>query len=242
MNLLLLEEEDFLASGEVRVSGRRHRQLRDVIKAVPGKRCRAGILDGMRGHAEVLRCEEDFTLLCFTEEDPPPPPLPVTLVIALPRPQTYTKVLNCAVEMGVKRIDFINSYKVEKSFWQGSRLAEEYVQNELRLALEQAADTVMPQVHFHPRFKPFVEDELPDISPGAARIAGIPGAAEVPERFSDSPVILAVGPEGGFTDYENGFLLEHGFTGVTLGPHILRTEFAVAALLARLSIRNFRHG
>ena len=239
MNLLLLEKEELSASGEVRVSGRRHRQLRDVIKVRPGKLCRAGILGGMRGHAEVLSCEEDFTLLRFTEEDPPPPPLPMTLVIALPRPQTYTKVLNCAVEMGVKRIDFINSYKVEKSFWQGSRLAEEYVQNELRLALEQAGDTVMPQVHFHPRFKSFVEDELPKISPGAARIAGIPGAAEVPEHFSGSPVILAVGPEGGFTDYENAFLLGHGFVGVTLGPHILRTEFAVAALLARLSIRKF---
>ena len=46
-----------------------------------------------------------------------------------------------------------------------------------------------------------------------------------------------VGPEGGFTDYENNFLLEHGFQGVTLGPHILRTEFAVASLLTRLSIR-----
>ena len=238
MNLLLLEKEDFLTSGEVRISGRRHRQLRDVIKVTPGKRCRAGLLGGMRGHAEVLACEEDFTVLRFTEEDPPPPPLPVTLVIALPRPQTYTKVLNCAVEMGVKRIDFINSFKVEKSFWQGSRLAEEYIGNELRRALEQAADTVMPQIFFHPRFKPFVEDELPEISPGAVRIAGIPGAAEVPEHFSGNPVVLAVGPEGGFTDYENGFLLEHGFTGVGLGPHILRTEFAVAALLARLSIRN----
>ena len=239
MNLLLLEEKDFLPSGEARISGRRHRQLKDVIKAVPGKRCRAGILGGMRGHAEIIACEEDSSLLRFTEEDPPPPPLPVTLLIALPRPQTYTKVLNCAVEMGVKRIDFINSFKVEKSFWQGSRLSEAYLENELRLALEQAADTVLPQVFFHPRFKPFIEDELPGISPGASRIAGIPGAQEVPERFAGAPVILAVGPEGGFTDYENGFLLEHGFCGVGLGPHILRTEFAVAALLARLSIRNF---
>ena len=130
MNLLLLEEKDFLPSGEARISGRRHRQLKDVIKAVPGKRCRAGILGGMRGHAEIIACEEDSSLLRFTEEDPPPPPLPVTLLIALPRPQTYTKVLNCAVEMGVKRIDFINSFKVEKSFWQGSRLSEAYLENE----------------------------------------------------------------------------------------------------------------
>ena len=237
MNLLLLDEQDFISSDVVRVSGRRHDQLRNVIKVHPGKLCRAGVLGGMRGHAEVLSCDEKETLLRFTAEDAPPPPLPVTLLIALPRPQTYTKVLNCAVEMGVKRIDFINSFKVEKSFWQGSRLKEEYIENELRLALEQCADTILPEIHFHTRFKPFIEDELPEISPGAARIAGIPGADSVPEDFAGKPVLLAVGPEGGFTDYENEFLLANGFTGVGLGPHILRTEFAVAALLARLSVR-----
>ena len=237
MNLLLLEDQDFISEAVARVSGRRHRQLRTVIKAVPGKLCRAGVLGGMRGHAEVLDITEEAATLRFIPEDAPPPPLPVTLLVALPRPQTYTKVLNCAVEMGVKRIDFINSFKVEKSYWQGSRLQQEYIDNELRLALEQCADTVMPEIHFHQRFKPFIEDELPEISPGALRIAGIPGAEAVPEYFAGQPVILAVGPEGGFTDYENEFMLSHGFTGVGLGPHILRTEFAVASLLARLSVR-----
>lgn len=237
MNLLLLEKQDFISDDVVCVSGRRHDQLRTVIKVQPGKLCRAGILGGMRGRAEVLSCSDTETRLRFTAEDAPPPPLPVTLLIALPRPQTYTKVLNCAVEMGVKRIDFINSFKVEKSFWQGSRLKKEYIDNELRLALEQCADTILPEIYFHPRFKPFIEDELPQIAPGAARIAGIPGAESVPEDFAGSPCVLAVGPEGGFTDYENEFLLANGFTGVGLGPHILRTEFAVAALLARLSVR-----
>ena len=236
MNLLLLKAEDFISPGIAQVTGRRHQQLRTVIKVHPGKLCRAGILGGMRGHAEVLEINEEKVLLKFSEQDAPPPPLPVTLLIALPRPQTYTKVLNCAVEMGVKRIDFINSFKVEKSYWQGSRLQKEYIENELLLALEQCADTIMPEIHFHPRFKPFIEDELPEIAPGADRIAGIPGASAVPEHYAGRPVLLAVGPEGGFTDYENRFLSDHGFTGVGLGPHILRTEFAVAALLARLSV------
>lgn len=236
MNLLLLKQEDFIAADIARVEGRRHCQLRDVIKAIPGKVCRAGILNGMRGKAEVLECGKDHTLLRYFDTDAPPPPLPVKLLIALPRPQTYTKVLNCAVEMGVKEIHFINSFKVEKSYWSGSRLAEEYINNELTLALEQACDTVMPKISFHPRFKVFMEDELPEIAGNDQKIAGIPGGSAYPETFAGRPVTLAVGPEGGFTDYENEFLLQSGFTGVTLGPHILRTEFAVSALLARLSI------
>ena len=58
MNLLLLEEQDFISSDVVRISGRRHQQLHTVIKAQPGKLCRAGVLGGMRGHAEVLEITE----------------------------------------------------------------------------------------------------------------------------------------------------------------------------------------
>ena len=237
MNLLLLKQNDFIAPGRVEISDRRFLQLRDIIKLEEGKTFRAGVIGGLTGNATVAEFTGEKAVLDVELTTPPPEKSGITLVCALPRPQTYTKVLNCAVEMGVKRIDFINSFKVEKSFLQGSRLKEEYIENELRLALEQCADTILPEIHFHPRFKPFIEDELPEISPGAARIAGIPGADSVPEDFAGKPVLLAVGPEGGFTDYENEFLLANGFTGVGLGPHILRTEFAVAALLARLSVR-----
>ena len=35
MNLLLLDESDYIAPGLVRIAGRRHRQLLEVIKAEP---------------------------------------------------------------------------------------------------------------------------------------------------------------------------------------------------------------
>jgi RsmE family RNA methyltransferase len=45
-------------------------------------------------------------------------------------------------------------------------------------------------------------------------------------------VLLAVGPEGGWTTYETGQLEAHGFTGVQLGARTLRTDTACIALLA----------
>ena len=42
---------------------------------------------------------------------------------------------------------------------------------------------------------------------------------------------LIVGPEGGFTDYEVGCLQEMGLHLLSLGDRVLRTEFALAALL-----------
>ena len=48
-----------------------------------------------------------------------------------------------------------------------------------------------------------------------------------------SPV-LAVGPEGGWTDEEVARLEEKGFVRMSLGPRILRTDTALIALISRL--------
>ncbi len=52
-------------------------------------------------------------------------------------------------------------------------------------------------------------------------------------------VALLVGPEGGITDLEVEFCIQQGFTGLTLGPRILRTE---TAALAALSVFQFQWG
>jgi hypothetical protein len=47
-------------------------------------------------------------------------------------------------------------------------------------------------------------------------------------------LVIAVGPEGGFTDAEEGLLREAGAVAVSLGPHILRIETAAESALAVL--------
>ena len=51
----------------------------------------------------------------------------------------------------------------------------------------------------------------------------------------DRPVSLWIGPEGGFTQDEAQQLLQRGATALSLGPHILRTPLALAAMLARVT-------
>ena len=237
MNLLLFEPEDFMADGTAVVSGRRLRQLCEVIKAAPGKLCKAGILGGKVGRAELLSIDTEQARLRFAAESEPPPPLPVTLLCALPRPLTFAKVIHSAVTCGVKKLHFFHSAKVEKSYWQSSKLAPEAIRQEVILALEQCADTVMPEIFFHRRFRAFVEDEVPKLCPdGALRLFGSPGAADaVPFGAArSSHVVSAVGPEGGFNDFEEGMLAGAGFRAVTLGRRILRSEFAVNSLLTLL--------
>ena len=237
MNLLLFEPEELMTDGTAVVFGRRLRQLREVIKAAPGKLCKAGVLGGKIGRAELLSIDAEQARLRFAAEQDPPPPLQVTLLCALPRPLTLAKVIHSAVTCGVKKIHFFHSAKVEKSYWQSSKLAPEAIRQEVILALEQCADTVMPEMFFHRRFRAFIEDEVPELCPdGAIRVFGSPGATD-PVPFGAAKrahVVLAVGPEGGFNDFEEGMLAGAGFHAVTLGRRILRSEFAVNSLLTIL--------
>ena len=50
----------------------------------------------------------------------------------------------------------------------------------------------------------------------------------------NTPIILAIGPEGGFIAEEISSFERIGFQPVTMGERILRVETAVAALIARL--------
>ena len=164
----------------------------------------------------------------------PPPPLPVTLMLALPRPPMLRRILHTVTSMGGKRVMLCGARRVEPSFWDSRALAPEAIREQLVLGLEQACDTVLPEVRVCRRFKRCVLEELPAWAPAGRRIVAHPEAADDCPPGIDGPVTLAVGPEGGFNDFEIETLVAQGFEAVRLGSRVLRTEAAVPALLSRL--------
>ena len=76
------------------------------------------------------------------------------------------RVLAAAASFGVKRIALIHARRVEKTYWEARAMEPEAIRDKLVLGLEQARDTVLPEVELHPRFRPFVEDALPGMLPG----------------------------------------------------------------------------
>lgn len=234
MNLILLFDEDFIADRRVRLTDRRMRHVLDVHRAEVGQDLCVGLAGGMIGSGRVQRLDREALELEVVLERQPPPKLPVTLLLALPRPKVFKRVLLAATSMGVARIVLLNSFRVEKSFWKSPVLQGERLQEPLVLGLEQARDTVLPEVLLRPLFKPFVEDELPAFSGGTACLVAHPATAETCPRGVIGPVTLAIGPEGGFIPYEVEKLIACGFTPISLGERILRVETAVPALLSRL--------
>ncbi len=235
MNLILLFPNDFTEDRKrVRLEGRRLRHIQQVHRASAGDTLRVGLLGGRMGSGLVIQMNETVLEMEVVLNRDPPPPLPVTLILALPRPKVLRRVLLFASSMGVKRIILLNTWRVEKSFWKSPALQEDKMKESLILGLEQACDTVLPEVRKRPLFKPFVEDELPGIMKGTLPLVAHLGEVKPCPRNLDCSVTLAVGPEGGFIPYEIEKLMECGFQAVVLGERILRVESAVPALLSRL--------
>ncbi|NWA06708.1 16S rRNA (uracil(1498)-N(3))-methyltransferase [Pseudomonas gingeri] len=234
MNLLLLEEADFIAADQVVLRDRRLTHMQEVHRVALGDNLRVGRIGGLMGNAEVVRLEAGEAQLRVSLDQPPPAKLPLTLVLALPRPKMLRRVFQTIATMGVPKVVLVNSYRVEKSFWQTPFLDPEAIREQLVLGLEQTRDTVLPEVIIEKRFKPFVEDRLPAISAGTLGLVGHPGNYPPCPRGLDEPVTLAIGPEGGWIPYEIDLLARSGLQPVQLGERILRVETAVTALLARL--------
>lgn len=235
MNLIILNQLDLTSPHRAIICDeRRLSHIRHVQGAVIGDEFKVGLLGGNIGTGKILQINEQQLELELNLNQPPPQALRVKLVLGLPRPKMLRRILQTIATLGVKELHLINSYCVEKSYWQTPFLEAQAIHEQLLLGLEQGCDTVLPQVHLHKRFKPFVEDELPQIIAGTQALVAHPYTAEECPRAINYPLSLAVGPEGGFIAYEIELLKKIGFTPVHLGERIMRVETAVPYLLGRL--------
>ena len=237
MNLILIHADE-VRNGLVILSDRRARHLIRILRAQVGDCLRVGLVNGRLGSGTVLDISREQATLAVSFTTPPPAPSRLGLILALPRPIMLNRVLAQAASLGVKRIFLVNANRVEKSFFSASSLAPKALEERLRLGLEQGVDTIMPKIAIHPRFRPFVEDRLPELAHDfPTRFLAHPATtASLAERLAPPPaggVLLAIGPEGGWVDFEVEQFHHQGFRNFSLGPRILRVDTAVPALISR---------
>ncbi len=234
MNLVLLSPSDFVAPDHVRLEGRRLAHVKDIHRAALGDSLTVGVVNGRMGRGVVTRLDATALEMDVALAQEPPPKLPLTLILALPRPKVLNRALAAATSLGVARIVLLNAWKVEKSYWKSPRLSDENLLLQRVLGLEQARDTVLPELRLARLFRPFVEDELPPLVKDTLPLVAHPGSTESCPRGIAVPTTLAIGPEGGWVEAELQSLLACGFKVVDLGPRILRVETVMASLVGRL--------
>ncbi len=237
MNLLLFrtsevveDQKTALIEDPVRI-----KHISDVLKVQDGANLRVGIIGGKMGMGQLISLQPNEALFKLNLMQPPPPKLPMHLIVALPRPKTFRKLLWGAVTAGVASLTFVNSARTDKGYWQSPLIDPENVEKEICLALEQARDTVYPEISFYPLFRPFAEDVLPELMLGKAGYVAHPVQA-IPCPYNiTKEMIVAIGPEGGWVPFEIECFEKNNFEKITLGSRILRVEQAVQSIVARMN-------
>lgn len=240
MNLILLHPQE-LTDNHVTLTGRRAEHIRKILRSTVGDSVRVGVLGGMLGTGCIREIDGHGIVLQVNLSLQPQACPPTDLILAVPRPIMLKRVLAQAASMGVDRIFLINANRVEKSFFNSTLIRNNDFSEPLLLGLEQAIDTKLPEVSVHSRFRPFVEDLLPGLSDGCpvrllAHPEGDRNISQAAGKVSGQRAILAIGPEGGWVDFEVQRFKEQGFVSFSLGTRILRVDTAVPALLAQLNL------
>lgn len=210
---------------------RRARHVLEVLRRKPGESFDVGLVNGPKGKATLTAIADDALALSFAWQPHSPTPPALTLIVGLPRPQTARDVLRDATSLGATTLHFTRTEKSDPSYAQSTLWSSGEWRRHAMTGAEQAFATNVPIVtHGEP-----LTDVLAALTAGSTRLAldnyegGGPLGA-VP-ALTD-PVVLAVGPERGWSADDRALLRAQGFACVHLGERVLRVETACIAALS----------
>jgi 16S rRNA (uracil1498-N3)-methyltransferase len=223
---------DQIRHGRAVLAGDDARHLRQVLRAETGQRYE--ICDNRDVYlAEIEAVRKDEVSFQALEKLPvEPPPLELSLLIALTKFDRFEWAIEKATELGVAAIVPLETERSEKGLERAALKRLERWRKIARESSQQSRRARMPEVS-----DPAGLERALAI-PGANRYfldeaGGTPLLSAVPQhRASSDKVMLAVGPEGGWTDPERQLARRLGWTPVSLGPLILRAETAAIAATA----------
>lgn len=165
-------------------------------------------------------------------------PLSICLVQAIGRGERMDYAIQKATELGVSRIIPVFTERTEVRLDdQRADKRRQHWQQVVIAACEQSGRVCVPPV-----WAPLPLTELASgssIEPGLTLFldpTASTGLEDLPSPGQD-PITLVIGPEGGLSEAETALLEQRGFSGLKLGPRILRTETAGLAIMAVLQAR-----
>ena len=164
-------------------------------------------------------------------------PLRIVLLQSLARGEKMDWILQKATELGVAGVIPVESERSEVKL-DGERAGKRVAhwQSVIVAACEQSGRAIVPPVSA-PR--PLAQ-ALHALSPSGLRLLLDPQAGQALDMVGGQPgreLVLAIGPEGGWSPRDRESLRAAGFEGMRLGPRILRTETAGIAAIAVLQSR-----
>ncbi len=242
MNIIILTEKDQIEKSIYKISDDRFLHIKNILKSEANDIIEVGLLNCPIGKAEIIEIDKvqvKLRIVTLNETNNLEPR--IDIICALPRPQALKKILNTVATMGVQNLYLIRSEKVEKSYFHSRLLEKENYTKYLIEGLSQGKRTQLPNIAIHKRFKQFFEDHFPAENNKPIKLLAHTNDDVYLNRLKvkdKQHYAIAIGPEGGWNDFEIDFMVKNGFQVFKLSKNILRVETAVTAALAQLELLN----
>ena len=235
-------DPDAITPPTIRITGDLLHHLRDSLRIHPGDFLALSDGSGTRYRIEVTHVSSQAIDGCITDRqsEPPQKTSPIVLGQALIKGDKMDWIIQKATELGIATLVPIHSthsvikpnperLEHQRSRW--ARIARDAAQQSERWTIPAIADPVGLEEICREYASTSLKGILMERSSGPS-LAGISLPLD-----RQHPIVLLVGPEGGWAPDEQRLAQERGFLPLTLGPRILRAETAAIAALSILQSR-----
>ena len=223
MNILLFKNDET----SIDIKDERAEHLKKVLHLSVGDSFKAGIINGKQGIATIESIENNRLNFSFDFTEDYSELYPLTMIIAQVRPICMKRILREAVSLGVGRLILPVSELGEKSYLKSSLYTTDEYSKILIDGAMQAGFTGVSECLLARSVEHAIE-----LAGSGERLLldNVIGAKPLSSLdLRNKNVILAIGPERGWTTKERELFIESGFAPCLLGSRILRTETAAVA-------------
>ena len=226
MNIILFHEKP--ENHAISRMDERGRHIIKILHSKPGDQILMGLIDGCYGMATVTAIDDEWIYIDWDPRKESPPLYPVELVVAQVRPICMKRILRESVSLGVRKIHVCGADTAEKSYAESHLWTRNEYKKFLIHGAQQAVSTHIPECIRYRSVNELTLDKsatklmLDNIDP-VEKLMTI----DIPK--TNSFVVLAVGPERGWSNRERDYLESRGFIRVGMGSRVLRTETACSA-------------
>jgi len=222
--------------------------LLKVLHKKAGDSFDAGVLGGSRGLGRIESIRLDGSIIYSLDlKEEPSERFPVRIAVGFPRPIQIKRLLRDLSNLGLEAVDLIGTELGEKSYRDTKLFSDGGAEAALVEGAVQARDTTIPALFVYNALEDWLaerpwEKPLPgksgpgNIYTGSARFPYLialdnvrpEGALSLLSAYGRS-IVLAVGPERGWSDRERKELKKAGFLRLSMGNRAMRTETACVA-------------
>ena len=238
MNVILFEQHE--TGSPLPRRDERTIHLLKVLHKKTGDTFDAGVFNGGLCTGIIEKIDSDGSLVfSLGSQSPALPRLPIRVGVGFPRPIQIRRLLRDLSSLGVEAVDLFGTELGEKSYRDTKLLADGGAKAALIEGAAQSRDTTIPKLSTFTRLDDWLQSGF---NPGgqALLIAADnvrPQGVMSQTARTKRPVVLAIGPERGWSDRERDMLEAAGFVRLSLGRRALRTETAcVAATVLAIDI------